>query len=73
MAKNAKIAVNTNLKKFADHLDQTVIIKKIPVGMSAKIGVIKLIKMQLVEFWQKTVVEFKQLDYADLVIANDYV
>ncbi|KAG9307039.1 hypothetical protein G9A89_003090 [Geosiphon pyriformis] len=71
----ADILVNTNLKKSASHSDQAVVVKKIPVGTSAKavcaalseFGIIKSIKMQLVGLWQKALVEFEQLDQADLV------
>ncbi|KAG9286438.1 hypothetical protein G9A89_014604 [Geosiphon pyriformis] len=72
------ILVNTNLKKFIGHSNQTVVIKKIPVKILAKtvyavlseFGIINLIKIQLVELWQKTIVEFKQSNYADLVTAK---
>ncbi|KAG9289066.1 hypothetical protein G9A89_004161 [Geosiphon pyriformis] len=74
-AKNAKILVNTNLKKPTGHLDWAVVVKKIPVGTSveavraalSEFGSVVSIKMQLVELWQKAVVKFAQLDQADLV------
>ncbi|KAG9293694.1 hypothetical protein G9A89_019031 [Geosiphon pyriformis] len=76
-AMNAKILVNTNLKKSSECSDQTVVVKKILVGTSAKtvcaalfeFGVIKLIKMQLVRLWQKAVVKFSKIEQADLVAA----
>ncbi|KAG9288906.1 hypothetical protein G9A89_019528 [Geosiphon pyriformis] len=77
-AEEAKILVNTNLKKSTGHSDQAVVVKEIPVGTLAEavhtalseFGIIKSIKMQLVGLWQKAVVEFEQVDYADLVIAR---
>ncbi|KAG9303790.1 hypothetical protein G9A89_018687 [Geosiphon pyriformis] len=61
----ANVLVNTNLKKPIVHLNQTVVVKKIPVGTLTKavrvvlseFGMIMLIKMQLVELWQKAVVD----------------
>ncbi|KAG9307531.1 hypothetical protein G9A89_000010 [Geosiphon pyriformis] len=80
-ARAANILVNTNLKKSTGHLDWTVVIKKIPVGTSAEavctvlseFGIIKSIKIQLVELWQKAVVEFEQLNYVDLVTAEWFI
>ncbi|KAG9294084.1 hypothetical protein G9A89_015494 [Geosiphon pyriformis] len=77
-AENAKIMVNTNLKKSASRSNWAVVLKEIPVGTSAeavraalsKFGIIKSIKMQLVGLWQKAVIEFKQLGHADLVTAK---
>ncbi|KAG9294981.1 hypothetical protein G9A89_017775 [Geosiphon pyriformis] len=71
---SVKILVNTNFKKFTGCSDQTVVLKKIPVGTSAeavhaalsKFGSIKLIKMQLVKLWQKVVVEFDQIAKSDV-------
>ncbi|KAG9293521.1 hypothetical protein G9A89_005524 [Geosiphon pyriformis] len=62
-AEEAKILVNTNLKKSSGHSDQTVLLKKISVGTSteavytalSEFGIIKSIKIQLVELWQKAV------------------
>ncbi|KAG9298384.1 hypothetical protein G9A89_005244 [Geosiphon pyriformis] len=77
-AEEAKILVNTNLKKSSEHLDQAVVLKEIPIRTSTKtvhavlseFGIIKSIKMQLVGLWQKAVVEFEQVDHADLVTAK---
>ncbi|KAG9293355.1 hypothetical protein G9A89_007601, partial [Geosiphon pyriformis] len=74
-ARAANILVNTDLKKSIDHSDWTVVVKEIPVGTSAKavhtalseFGSVVLIKMQLIGLWQKAVVEFVQLNQADLV------
>ncbi|KAG9301096.1 hypothetical protein G9A89_012479 [Geosiphon pyriformis] len=54
---NAKILVNTNLKKSVKCSNQTMVVKKIPVGMLAKAVCA-----------QKAVVEFKHSDYANLVM-----
>ncbi|KAG9304495.1 hypothetical protein G9A89_020059, partial [Geosiphon pyriformis] len=75
-ARVANILVNTNLKKSTSCSDWAVIVKEIPVETSDKtvcaalseFGSVVLIKMQLVELWQKAVVEFAQLNQADLVI-----
>ncbi|KAG9283983.1 hypothetical protein G9A89_005490 [Geosiphon pyriformis] len=78
LANNAKILVNTNLKKPIGHSDRAVVVKEIPVGTSvetvhtvlSEFGSVVSIKMQLVGLWQKAVVEFAQLDQADLVAAR---
>ncbi|KAG9288445.1 hypothetical protein G9A89_015651 [Geosiphon pyriformis] len=77
-ATSTKILVNTDLKKSSERSDQAVVIKKIPIEISAeavhtalsKFGVIKAIKMQLIGLWQKAVVEFEQPDQTDLVAAE---
>ncbi|KAG9305136.1 hypothetical protein G9A89_002593 [Geosiphon pyriformis] len=74
------ILVNTDLKKSNIYLDWAVVVKKIPVGTSAEavhatlseFGIIKLIKI-LVELWQKAVMEFEQLDYANLVAVKWFI
>ncbi|KAG9286125.1 hypothetical protein G9A89_010139 [Geosiphon pyriformis] len=77
-AENAKILVNTDLKKSTGHSDQAVVVKEIPVETLAEavcvalseFRIIKSIKMQLVGLWQKAVVKFKQLEHTDLVAAE---
>ncbi|KAG9293315.1 hypothetical protein G9A89_007561 [Geosiphon pyriformis] len=77
-AEEVKIIVNSNLKKLSGHSDQTVVLKKIPIGTLTKtvhtvlseFGIIKSIKMQLVGLWQKAVVEFGQIEHADLVTTH---
>ncbi|KAG9307085.1 hypothetical protein G9A89_016913 [Geosiphon pyriformis] len=77
-AASVKILVNTDFKKSSEQSDWAVVIKEIPIGTSAKavrtvlseFGVIKVIKMQLIGLWQKTVVEFEQPDQTDLVAAK---
>ncbi|KAG9289346.1 hypothetical protein G9A89_007907 [Geosiphon pyriformis] len=69
------INVNSNLKKQGIRSDWGVIIKKILIDMSkdmivtivSKFGEIKSIKIQLIGMWQKAVVEFIELDQADLL------
>ncbi|KAG9288752.1 hypothetical protein G9A89_023049 [Geosiphon pyriformis] len=76
-AKKAKILVNVDLKKSSGHSNQTVIVKEIPIGTSAKtvhtvlseFGTVVLIKIQLVGLWQKAVVKFGKIEQADLVTA----
>ncbi|KAG9306261.1 hypothetical protein G9A89_016165 [Geosiphon pyriformis] len=70
-----KILVNTNLKKSSGHSNWAVVLKEIPIGTLAEavhtvlseFRLIKSIKMQLVGLWQKAVIEFEQIDYANLV------
>ncbi|KAG9284463.1 hypothetical protein G9A89_014067 [Geosiphon pyriformis] len=77
-AKEAKILVNTDLKKSFGCSDWTVVVKKIPVetlvetvhAVLSKFGIIKSIKMQLVGLCQKAVVEFEWVDHANLVAAK---
>ncbi|KAG9290415.1 hypothetical protein G9A89_007146 [Geosiphon pyriformis] len=72
---DAKIMVNTDYKKSTSHSDWTVVIKEILIGTSAeavhavlsKFGAIKSIKMQLVELWQKAIIEFEKQSQADLL------
>ncbi|KAG9302649.1 hypothetical protein G9A89_007353 [Geosiphon pyriformis] len=75
LAADAKILVNTNLKKSSEHSDRAVVLKKIPVRTSTKavhialssFGVVISIKMQLVGLWQKAVVEFSKSKQTNLV------
>ncbi|KAG9295104.1 hypothetical protein G9A89_006085 [Geosiphon pyriformis] len=77
-ATGANILVNTDLKRSSGRSDRAVVMKEIPVGTSAEavrtalseFGVIKAIKMQLIRLWQKVMVEFEQLDQADLAAAE---
>ncbi|KAG9292194.1 hypothetical protein G9A89_023914 [Geosiphon pyriformis] len=77
-ARVANILVNINLKKSTGHSDQAVIVKKIPVGTSTEtvhavlsmFGINESIKMQLVRLWQKAIVEFGEIDQADLAAAR---
>ncbi|KAG9297753.1 hypothetical protein G9A89_011268 [Geosiphon pyriformis] len=67
-AKNAKILVNSNLKRLSGHSNRAVVLKKILVGTSTKavhavlsgFGIVMLIKIQLVGLWQKAIVEFNK-------------
>ncbi|KAG9298031.1 hypothetical protein G9A89_018859 [Geosiphon pyriformis] len=72
---DAKIVVNTNLKKSTGHSDQAVVMKEIPVETLAEtvhaalseFGVVKSIKMQLVGLWQKAIIEFEKQSQVDLL------
>ncbi|KAG9288393.1 hypothetical protein G9A89_021424 [Geosiphon pyriformis] len=63
---------------FTSESNWAVVLKKIPIGTLAEtvctvlsdFELIKLIKIQLIGLWQKAVVEFKQIDHADLVAAK---
>ncbi|KAG9307722.1 hypothetical protein G9A89_023287 [Geosiphon pyriformis] len=80
-ARVANILVNTNLKKLFSHSDRAVMVKEIPVRTLAKavhavlteFGSVVSIKIQLVELWQKAVVEFAQSDQANLVAAKWFI
>ncbi|KAG9302195.1 hypothetical protein G9A89_020629 [Geosiphon pyriformis] len=75
---DAKILVNTDLKKSTGHSDQAVVLKEIPVETSAEAvhaalseyDVVVLIKMQLVSLWQKAIVKFGEIEQANLVAAH---
>ncbi|KAG9294135.1 hypothetical protein G9A89_021494 [Geosiphon pyriformis] len=66
LAREKGIDVNNNLKKQGMRSDQAVIIKEIPMNtpkdmiitIVSEFGEIKLIRIQLIEMWQKTVVDF---------------
>ncbi|KAG9298763.1 hypothetical protein G9A89_012831 [Geosiphon pyriformis] len=74
LAKKKGININSNLKRQEMRSDQAVIIKEILmntpkdiiIAVIFKFGEIKLIKIQLIRMWQKTVVEFTKLDQAYL-------
>ncbi|KAG9288864.1 hypothetical protein G9A89_012193 [Geosiphon pyriformis] len=78
MAINKKVVVNTDFRKVNSHMDQKIIIKKISVDLPrsaieavfSKFGKIISVKLQLVGFWQKTLVEYESSEMADLVAAR---
>ncbi|KAG9297318.1 hypothetical protein G9A89_002007 [Geosiphon pyriformis] len=75
MAIGKKILVNDNLRKMDVCSDWEVIVKEIPMNLFrlavksvfSKFGKIVSIKMQLVGFWQKTLVEFESSEVAILM------
>ncbi|KAG9307576.1 hypothetical protein G9A89_023141 [Geosiphon pyriformis] len=78
LAREKGIDINSNLKKQKIKSDQTVVIKKILMNILkdmiitvvSKFGEIRLIKIQLIEMWQKAVVEFAELDQANLLVSK---
>ncbi|KAG9303368.1 hypothetical protein G9A89_013694 [Geosiphon pyriformis] len=78
LAKEKGIDVNSNLKKQEIKSDQTVIIKEIPINTPkdmiitavSKFGKIKSIKIQLIRIWQKAMVEFAELNQANLLVSK---
>ncbi|KAG9297317.1 hypothetical protein G9A89_002006 [Geosiphon pyriformis] len=68
LAGENKIVVNTDLKKQGVHSDWAVVIKEISMDMPknmivtavTEFGKIKLIRIQLIRMWQKTVVKFTE-------------
>ncbi|KAG9291687.1 hypothetical protein G9A89_022106 [Geosiphon pyriformis] len=76
LANDCGVVVNTDLKHpINNHINQTIVIKKIPVRTSVKavraavseFGLIKSIKMQLVGLWQKAIIELEDQNQADLL------
>ncbi|KAG9295046.1 hypothetical protein G9A89_017840 [Geosiphon pyriformis] len=73
-----KILVNNDLKKINSCSDWEVIVKEIPVDLLrlvvesvfSKFGEIVSIKIQLIGFWQKALVEFKSFEVASLVVSK---
>ncbi|KAG9300794.1 hypothetical protein G9A89_023592 [Geosiphon pyriformis] len=78
LAKKNNIIVNSDLKRQGIRLDQTVVIKEIPMDMPkeiiiitvSKYGQIVSIKVQLIGLWQKAVVEFAESSQADLLASK---
>ncbi|KAG9288827.1 hypothetical protein G9A89_001151 [Geosiphon pyriformis] len=70
-AANAKILVNTDLKKSSRQSDWAVVIKEIPIGTSAETVHAALSEFGVVK--QKAVVEFEQSDQADLVATEWFI
>ncbi|KAG9285141.1 hypothetical protein G9A89_000642 [Geosiphon pyriformis] len=78
LAKKKEIVVNIDLKRQGICSDQVVVIKKISINMPkdmivaalAEFGEIMSIKIQLIGLWQKTVVEFAELDQAKQLAAK---
>ncbi|KAG9294842.1 hypothetical protein G9A89_008534 [Geosiphon pyriformis] len=74
------LSLNVRGSKFQVFKDRVlaVVIKEIPIetlteavhAALSEFGIIKSIKMQLVGLWQKALVEFEQLDHADLIAAE---
>ncbi|KAG9291994.1 hypothetical protein G9A89_017893 [Geosiphon pyriformis] len=72
LAKKNNIIVNSDLKRQRICSNRTIVIKEIPMNTPkemivtavSKFGEIKLIKIQLIGLWQKTVVEFAELEQA---------
>ncbi|KAG9304047.1 hypothetical protein G9A89_005957 [Geosiphon pyriformis] len=78
LAKEIGIVINSDLKKQEMRSDRTVIIKEIPMNTPknmiitavSEFGEIKSIKIQLIGMWQKTVVEFAEINQADLLASK---
>ncbi|KAG9294217.1 hypothetical protein G9A89_021576 [Geosiphon pyriformis] len=76
MVINENVVVNTDLKKVNSCTNWKIIIKEIPVDLSksaikavfSKFGKIISIRMQLIDLWQKAVVEFKSAEIVCLVV-----
>ncbi|KAG9295785.1 hypothetical protein G9A89_009014 [Geosiphon pyriformis] len=78
LAKEKGITINGNLKRQGMRSDWTVVIKKILMNtlknmiifVVSKFGEIKSIKIQLIGIWQKTVVEFVELNQANFLASK---
>ncbi|KAG9297197.1 hypothetical protein G9A89_019478 [Geosiphon pyriformis] len=72
-----KILVNNNVRKLGIHSNQEIIVKEIPVDLFrsavesvfSKFNKVVLIKMQLIDLWQKALVEFDSSEVASSVVA----
>ncbi|KAG9300235.1 hypothetical protein G9A89_011308 [Geosiphon pyriformis] len=81
LATHEKIVINVDVRQVNKHLDQVIIVKEISVDLPKsavesvffKFGKIVSIKMQLIDLWQKTLVEFELSEIADLVTARWFV
>ncbi|KAG9293805.1 hypothetical protein G9A89_019143 [Geosiphon pyriformis] len=72
LANDCGVVVNTNLKHSGNIcMNQNIVLKKIPVGTSMEavfeFKIIKKIKMQLVELWQKAIIEIEDRNQADFL------
>ncbi|KAG9293876.1 hypothetical protein G9A89_019214 [Geosiphon pyriformis] len=78
LAREKGINVNNDLKRQGMRSDWAVVIKKIPMNTPKNMiitaifefGKIKLIKIQLIRMWQKTVVKFAELSQTDLLASK---
>ncbi|KAG9298516.1 hypothetical protein G9A89_018875 [Geosiphon pyriformis] len=78
LARENDIMVNSDLKRQGVRLDRAVVIKKIPIDMPKKMiiatvsefGQVVSIQLQLIELWQKAVVEFAKSNQADQLAAK---
>ncbi|KAG9297233.1 hypothetical protein G9A89_015484 [Geosiphon pyriformis] len=78
LARENNIIVNSDLKRQRICSDWALVIKEIPmdtpkemiVAAVSKFGEIKSIKIQLISLWQKTVVEFAELEQAVFLTAR---
>ncbi|KAG9297710.1 hypothetical protein G9A89_011225 [Geosiphon pyriformis] len=78
LARKKEININSNLKRQEMRSNWAVVIKKIPIDTSknmiiatvSEFGEIKSIKIQLIRIWQKAVVEFAELDQANLLASK---
>ncbi|KAG9299577.1 hypothetical protein G9A89_020748 [Geosiphon pyriformis] len=68
LANDHGVVINTNFKHPGNnYMNWAIVLKKIPVGTSveavravvSEFGVIKIIKMQLVDLWQKAIIELE--------------
>ncbi|KAG9290693.1 hypothetical protein G9A89_011656 [Geosiphon pyriformis] len=78
LAVSEKILVNNELRKVNSCSNWEIVVKKIPVNLPklavelvfSKFNEIVLIRMQLIGLWQKTLVEFKSAEIADMVVSK---
>ncbi|KAG9288908.1 hypothetical protein G9A89_019530 [Geosiphon pyriformis] len=78
LAVNENILVNNDVRQINKCTNWKIVVKKIPVNLSksavesvfSKFSEIVLIKIQLIGFWQKILVEFESLNIASLVASK---
>ncbi|KAG9292039.1 hypothetical protein G9A89_017939 [Geosiphon pyriformis] len=78
LARKNNIIVNSDFKRQGICSDRAVVIKEIPMNMPkdmivitvTEFGVIKLIRVQLIGLWQKTIVEFTESSQANMLASK---
>ncbi|KAG9284837.1 hypothetical protein G9A89_003760 [Geosiphon pyriformis] len=78
LARENNIIVNSDLKRPGVHSDRAIVIKEISIDMPkemiiavvSEFGQVVSIRLQLIELWQKTVVEFAESSQADQLAAK---
>ncbi|KAG9302711.1 hypothetical protein G9A89_005185 [Geosiphon pyriformis] len=78
LVREKKIDINSNLKRQGMRSNWAVVIKEISINTPknmiivtvSEFGKIKSIKIQLIGMWQKAVMEFAELDQADLLVSK---
>ncbi|KAG9293970.1 hypothetical protein G9A89_019308 [Geosiphon pyriformis] len=82
LANDCGVVVNTDLKCSGNnYMNWAIVLKEIPVKTSveavcmtvSEFGIIKMIKMQLVDLWQKVIIKLKDQNQVDLLAAKWFI